>query len=177
MYVFLSRLFLPVAMPALAANGDDLEYQVKAAMIYNFTRFVDWPPAVWKGSHDPMIVGILGSDPLGPTLDDVLQGKSHEGRDIRVRRVHSIEGIEGCHLLFISKSERKHLAEILHAAQSFSVLTVSDIEGFVEAGGMIGFILDSNRIRFEIGAAAANRARLVISSKLLGLAAAGGRNG
>ena len=155
---------------ALAEPGDELEYPVKAAMIYNFTRFVEWPPAAWRTPQEPMVVGVLGSGPAERALAETLRGKSYAGRNIQVTRLHGIENIPGCHVLFVAASEKKHLPEILRLAHGSGILTVSDIPDFVASGGVIGFLVEDQRVRFEIGAAAARQAGLVISSKLLNLA-------
>jgi hypothetical protein len=167
-----------IAVCAMTAAPDDsLEYEVKAAMLYNFTRFVEWPPAAWKDPRAPLVVGVLGSDPFGHVLDQTMQDKTYGGRPIRVRRLHALTEIEGCNLLFITRSERKHLSEILHLAQAGSILTVSDIDDFVQAGGTIGFVLVDSRIRFEINSQSAVKSRLTISSKLLRLATANDHRG
>ena len=156
--------------PTLSKSNEDLEYEVKAAMIYNFTRFIEWPSSTWKREGEPMIVGVIGSSPIESNLTDTMQGKTHSGHEIRVIRIHAIEEIKKCQMVFVAKSEKDRMEAVLSAANDTGALTVSDIEGFVPSGGMIGFIFETKRIRFEISPATANQAGITISSKLLQLA-------
>jgi hypothetical protein len=156
-----------------AAAANDLEAEVKAAMLYNFTRFVEWPASAWKDPRAPMVVGVLGSDPFGQVLEDTLRDKTYGGgRPIVVRRLKSIAEIDGCQVLFVSRSEKKRLAEVLHAPQAAGVLTVSDIEDFTRSGGVIGFQTVDHKVRFGVNLGTASKAGLTISSKLLRLALA-----
>lgn len=162
--------------PALAESSENLDYPVKAAMMYNFTRFIEWPPAAWKSSQDPLVIGVLGVGPASQIIEDTLRGKSYAGREIHVTHLHSISGIPQCQMLFVTTSEKKHLPDILRAAQAVGVLTVSDIAGFVDKGGMIGFFLEDKRLRFEIAPTALGQVGITASSKLLNLAAVKGGN-
>jgi hypothetical protein len=153
-----------------AQPSSSLEYEIKAAMLYNFAKFVEWPPAARTDAQAPIVVGVLGQDPFGAVLDDTMRDKSVYGRSILVRRFRTLADLDPCHVLFISRSERKRVPEILRSLQKSSVLTVSDAERFAGLGGIIGFTLRGNRIRFEINNDAARRAGLKISSKLLRLA-------
>lgn len=157
--------FLPIRVEAQEAN----EYEVKAAFLYNFARFVDWPTKVSSDPNAPMIIGILGRDPFGSEIDRAIEGKSVNGHRLTVKRFSTLEAYQYCHILFVSSSERNNLARILAAVASNSVLTVSETDRFAHVGGIINFITIENRIRFEINQAAAARAGLKISSKLLSL--------
>ena len=160
-------LFL-MAPAAHAAPATGSEYQVKAAFLYNFLKFVEWPG---DGLSNPGIIclGVLGRDPFEGALDQV-QGKSAKGRKVVVVHFRSIDEVKGCDLLFISASEKGRLPQILKQAHNSRMLTVADQDGFCEAGGMINLISIKNRVGFEVNVGAASRAKLRISSQLLKLA-------
>jgi hypothetical protein len=154
--------------PAHASPPATSEYQVKAAFLYNFLKFVDWPS---DGMSTPgtICLGVLGRDPFEGALDEV-QGKSAKGRKVVVVHYRTVEEAKGCDLLFISASEKGRLSQILKQTQNSRLLTVADQEGFCEAGGMINLVSIKNRVGFDVNVAAASRARLKISSQLLKLA-------
>ena len=144
--------------------------QVKAAFLYNFGKFVTWPPAAER-TDQPFVIGILGDDPFGDTLDQMIVDRAIRGRKVAVRRFTAVnEATTHCQLLFISASESSRLPEILSASSRSNVLTVSDLERFAERGGMIGFHVEDKRVRFDINAAAAAASGLAMSSQLLKLA-------
>lgn len=145
------------------------EYQVKAAFLFNFAKFVEWPgEALSPGA--PMAICVLGDDPFGEALDAITKGERVDGRDITIRRLRAATDARTCHVLFVSTSERGGVAAILEQLRGSNVLTVSDIDDFTRAGGMIRFTKLNYRIGFEISPQAADRAKLRISSKLLSLA-------
>ena len=146
------------------------EYQIKAAFLYNFGRFVDWPAAAFTDGKSPFIFGILGDNPFGKTLDQAFTGKILNGHPVVVQVIHSLPEASHCHILFISSSEKEHLAKIIQGLHAACVLTVSESDQFIESGGMINFVTIDNKVRFLINAGAAKAAQLKISSKLLGLA-------
>ncbi len=154
---------------AYAHDDAPSEYQVKAAFIYNFSKFVEWPDHTFVAPADPVVVGVLGHDPFDNALD-LLEGKTVKGRNIVVRRVADIHSIGVCHILFISQSERGHLAEITAAIKDSPILLIGDTEQFLQYGGMINLIADESRVGFEINNGAARRVGLRISSQLLKLA-------
>jgi hypothetical protein len=146
------------------------EYQIKAAYLYNFAKFVEWQSERLKGEDRPIVLGILGRDPFHEALDS-LEGKTVKGRRLVVKRFKSVRELEFCHILFVSSSEKDRLQPILtDAVKSWSVLTVGDVEGFTDAGGVIRLFFRKNNIRFEINIEAARQQGLAISSKLLRLA-------
>jgi hypothetical protein len=147
------------------------EYQVKAAYLLNFARFVEWPAAVLPASA-PLEIGIVGDDPFGVALEEVLRGKSANGHPIHLRHLHWDEVLTSCQIIFISTSEEGHLPQILRFLGQNSVLTVSDIDRFSLRGGVIEFRMVGNRVRFDINREPAFAARLSISSKLLTVARA-----
>ena len=152
------------------------EYQVKAAYLYNFGRFVKWPAGIAAGKGDSFPVCVLGRDPFGPILDSTLAGEALEGKPVAIRRIAREQDAADCRILFVSSTEEHHLKEILAAIDQAGVLTVSDIPGFSRRGGMIQFVMEGDRVRFEINLATAESARLVLSSELLKVAAAVRRN-
>ena len=156
--------------PTLAAVTVAREYQVKAIFLLNFVQFVTWPAAAFPERHTPIIIGILGNDPFGPFLEDAVRGEVIDGRPLAITRFQGVEEAMYSHILFVSKSERGRLSAILAAVQDKSILTVGDTEAFARQGGIINFITVDNKVRYEINLAAAKRAHLDISSKLLRLA-------
>ncbi|MCM0081942.1 YfiR family protein [Geomonas sp. Red32] len=156
-----------LASPSAARSGAG-EYQLKAAFLYNFLKFVD-RPAEAVTSPTTICIGILGRDPFEDALDS-LKGKLAKGRRVVVLRVRSVEEARSCDLLFVSASEKGRLSHLLKQANTLHLLTVADQQGFCEAGGMINLVTVNNRIAFDVNLAAANRARLKISSQLLRLA-------
>jgi len=153
------------------------EYQVKAAYLFNFLKFVEYPGESFADPLAPIVIGVVGEDPFGNALPQVVIGKTVQGRDLVIRVYHAGEDLRGAHILFISASERKRLPMILSGLRGSSVLTVGDTAGFLEAGGMIQFLNENGRVRFAIDVDATLRARLKLSSKLLSLAKVSGGNG
>lgn len=145
------------------------EYQIKAAFLFNFVKFVEWRDDALAPPTEPIEICVLGEDPFGAALDSI-QGKAVKGRNVQVRRLASAEGLRQCHVAFISSSERERLPEVLKSLESANVLTVGDFESFSQSGGVINFVTERNKVRFEINVTAAERAGLRISSKLLNLA-------
>jgi len=152
------------------ARGQEVapsEYQMKAAFLYNFAKFVEWPPAVLP-ENSTLVIGVLGDDPFNGALENTLRGKSVAGHPLTSRRVKSLSEAKTCHILFINGLEKKRWAEISGALAGSSVLTVSENwDNFTDAGGMIYFFMDERRVCFDINAEAARRASLNISSKLM----------
>jgi hypothetical protein len=143
------------------------EYQMKAAFLYNFAKFVEWPPAVLP-ENSTLVIGVLGDDPFDATLENTIRNKNVAGHPITCRRIKSPNDVKGCHILFISSSEKKRWPEISGALAGSSVLTVGENwDNFTDTGGMIYFFMDDRRVCFDINAEAARRASLSISSKLM----------
>ena len=146
------------------------EYQVKAVFLFNFGQFVEWPAVAAPDPQMPVIIGILGEDPLGAFLDETVRGERLGLRPFQIRRYRELTGIEACNILFISRSENERVPQILAALRQGPILTVSDGDDFAKRGGMIQFVNDKNRIRLRINLEAAQAANIVISSKLLRVA-------
>ena len=164
--IALTVLFLPAGR---AGAQEANEYEVKAAYLYNFARFVEWPDNVSLDPNGPLVIAILGRDPFGGEIDRFIQGKTVNGRRLVIKRFSSLEAYEQCHILFVSSSEKRNLPRILAAVRNSGVLTVSETDRFAQIGGIINFITIENSIRFEINQAAAERVGLKISYKLLSL--------
>jgi hypothetical protein len=153
------------------ATPKPTEYEVEAAYLSNFGRFVEWPRTAVP-ANEPFLVCVLGPDPFGPILDGALKGEGINGAQMAARRVTGPEEAATCRVLFVSASKDAQLKDILAALGTSSILTVSDMAGFTRRGGMIQFVLEGDRVRFEINIAAAKRAGLNLSSQLLKLAVA-----
>ena len=170
-----------VAPSIHAKSSSASEYQLKAVFLYNFAKFVEWPSESFADARAPIILGILGKDPFGTTIDQIIKSKTVKDRKLTIKRFEKIKDLRAsfagkrekgaaCHILFISSSEEEYLAKILEILKASSVLTVGEMEKFTQRGGMIIFTVKENKIRFEINLDAAKRAELKISSKLLKLA-------
>jgi hypothetical protein len=153
-----------------AQSREASEYEIKAAFLYNFAKFVEWPPEASPGANDPLAICIVGEDPFGDILDELIKGKTISGRALVVRRLKPAGDLKGCQVAFISSSEREHLRSVLESLKGGGVLTVGDTEGFAAIGGVINFTMQDNKVHFDVNVDAAERARLKISSKLLSVA-------
>jgi hypothetical protein len=170
-FIFALILALPLAGHGQAADSQPTEYQLKAAYLYHFAQFVDWPPAAFPQPNSPLIIGVLGENPFGKDLPHTVEGKVLSNHPLIVQEYHSLaEMTNNCHILFVSSSEKKRLPEIFAALKGTSVLTVSEVDHFTENGGMINFVLESDRIRFQINETTVEKAGLKMSFKLLSLA-------
>ncbi|OLC94228.1 MAG: hypothetical protein AUH86_15000 [Acidobacteria bacterium 13_1_40CM_4_58_4] len=146
------------------------EYTVKAAFLFHFAQFVDWPDGTFREADSPLVYCTIGADPFHGALEASLIGKKMGGHGYQVRHARQISEIQGCHVLFIGEGEKKLLPTVLANLRGSPVLTVGESERFVNDGGMIGFSLEENKIRFEINLESAEKAKLKIGAKLLALA-------
>jgi len=169
-------IFLFFSAPGFAQDTLS-EYQVKAAYLFNFLKFAKYPNESFADPLAPIVIGVVGEDPFGSTLPHIVIGKTVQGRDLVIRMYRTGEDLRGAHILFISASEKKRLPMILSSLRGLSVLTVSDTDGFLDAGGMIQFLIENGHVRFAINVDATSRAKLKLSSKLLSLARVAGGNG
>ena len=177
---WLSILCLLALLPLTArAESASREYQVKAAFLFNFAQFVEWPAEAFADAAAPIRIGVLGDDPFGQTLEDMVRGETVRERSIEVQRGRRVDELGGCHLLFISRSERARVAGILGSIALNPVLTVSELDDFAAQGGGIRLYLVGTKVRFEINPDLVQRQRLKVSSQLLSLGtiAAPGRQG
>ena len=161
--------FSPVAM-ALPPDPQPLrEYRIKAAFLYNFAKFVEWPPEAFEDNDSVLILGVFGDDPFGAALQS-LRGKTVRGRSLTIKRFDSLLDLDQCHILFITSSAQQQQQKALESLEGSNVLTVGEIQRFAEMGGIINFVVRNNKLRFEINLDAGKRAGLMISSQLLKLA-------
>jgi len=158
-------LALPHAVGSQTANT----LEVKAAFLYNFAKFVEWPSDATSGM--PTInVGVVGNDAVGEALRAMVRDKNIGGKGLSVRKPANLDDLAGLHLLFVGGAEKHRVADILRRLDGATVLTVSDIDRFCQMGGTIELVVENNHVRFDVRLDAAQRARLKVSSKLLGLA-------
>ena len=146
------------------------ESRLKAAFLWNFAKFVDWPTNAFASDTSPFVIGVLGESPLGADLEQTVKGKLINDHPIIVKTVQAATDAKECHILFISNSEKSRLANIFKDLGNAPVLTVGEYDQFTQLGGMINFVRQGNKIRFQINDEAAKAADLKISSKLLSLA-------
>jgi hypothetical protein len=165
----LAALALAVLAAPLGAAPEPraAEYEVKAAYLYNFAKFVEWPAA---SGRDTFVLGILGRDPFGPLLDAVMAGKNVSGRRLTIRRFASVEEVEGVDMLFIASSESARVGEVLKRVEGVPTLTVGETDGFVGRGGMLGFRVMDEVVRFDVDLDQSSRAGLKVSSQLVRVA-------
>lgn len=158
---------LALACGLTGAAAPVSEYQLKAVFLFNFAHFVEWPPAAEPRDNQPFVIGVVGKDPFGPALDDVVRGETVEHHPLAIERYPNAAQIGACQILFIPASELAHLDQVLAAVRGRSVLTVTDAEGPAPRGVIIGLVKRDNRIRLRIDLEAARAGNLIISSKLL----------
>jgi len=162
---------LPVPL-ACAQNPKPTDYQVKAAYLYNFGRFVEWPATLTAAKSGEFSICVLGEDPFGAALDATLAGEMIGNQKVVARRISSPHESVDCQILFISASEANRLNKIMDSLDKTAVLTVSDIPKFSQHRGMIQLVLEGSRIRFEVNLTATQHAGLTLSSELLKVATA-----
>jgi hypothetical protein len=170
------RLLLLAFFAALASPGNlraggamQREYEIKAAYLYNFINYIDWPENTFPGPGGTITIGVVGQNPLGTALE-VLNGKQVKGRTVVLKPILDAKDLDQCQIVFINSSEKARLPELLQKLKDSRALTVSEIDGFAQQGGIINFISEHNKVRFEINPDAARRLGLNISSELLKLA-------
>lgn len=146
------------------------EYEVKAAFIYNFARYVEWPFSVFDAPLDPIRLCIFGKDPFGEIMDRTLRGKTVAQHPFVVLRIKEIEKTRGCHIVFLSHMESEQLGAVLEAVRDRPVMTIVDVEGAVQRGAILNFALREGRVRFAVNTDSAQRSGLSLSSQLVKLA-------
>ena len=166
---FISALLI---LPQCARSQADAlnEYQVKAAFLFNFAKFIEWPQGTYSSAQAPFTICIFGKDPFGKMLDEALAGKSMNNHPVTILRLSDDIELRHCQMVFVSSSENRRYAEILEKVRGTSALLVGETDGFAAAGGMIEFLLEDNHVRFAINPDATRRAGLKCSSSLLALA-------
>jgi hypothetical protein len=153
-----------------AEPDPSLEHRVKAAFLYNFAKFVDWPTNAFTSADAPFAIAVFGDESLAQVLEQTVKGKSIGNRTIQTRRITDTTRIRPCQILFVARSKAQQSAQVLAALGSANVLLVGESPGFLTAGGAISFTNHEGQVRFEVDTAASERAGLKISSKLLRLA-------
>jgi hypothetical protein len=170
---FLNLLLTCLALAGgngVAQESSPTEYQIKAAFIFNFAKFVVWPPTAFAEVTSPIIIGILGDNPFHDDLARTVRNKTIDDHPLVIKELRAPSDATNCHILFISSSEKNRLPEILKSLRDASVLTVGEMDGFTENGGMINLVIKDQKIRFQINNGEAAKAGLKISSKLMSLA-------
>jgi len=143
------------------------EYDVKAVFLYNFINFVDWPDSSFANNNDPFIIGICGDDSFDGSLSDIVKGEKVNGtRSIIVKQAKTTSELQDCHMIFCTSSEEKEIDRLLGLTDNKSILTIGESDNFTGEGGMIGFINNDGRVRFELNIKAINKADLRVDSRL-----------
>ncbi|MGH8726216.1 MAG: YfiR family protein [Burkholderiales bacterium] len=166
-------LALAALMPLAAVAQPDrqaAEVRIKAAFLYRFTGFVEWPPKAFARSDSPFVVGVLGAEALAAELEQVVSGREVQGRAVVVRRLRRGEPLAGLHMLFVGYAESGRLAEVLGAARGHAVLTVTESEDALAHGSIINFVAVGDKVRFDVALSPAERGNLKISARLLSVA-------
>lgn len=167
--VFCSLIFA-LGARVFAQDSSPTEYQIKAAFLYHFAQFVEWPTQAFAGPQSPIVIGVLGKNVFGDDLERTIHNKTVNHHPFQCEEIHSVREATHCQILFISASEKSRLPRILKDLRGTSILTVSETDQFIQAGGMINFVIEDDEVHFQINDAAAKQAGLKISSKLLSLA-------
>lgn len=166
---FIVTLAVPSA--ANAQGGTDTDRALKAETLFRFLSFVEWPPDVLAPfGQDSLVIGVLGDDPFGNVLSEVVAGRTVGPKAISVRQTSDLEELGFCQVVFISETESDRLTDVLSVLRSITVLTVGDIDGFVDAGGMVGLGVQGNAVRFAINIDAIENSELIVSSRILRMA-------
>jgi hypothetical protein len=166
-WVICLTLLFSFAQGAAAPTTPSAEYQLKAVFLFNFAQFVEWPARAFSEPTAPLIIAVLGDNPFGTYLDDLLKDEKIGGRPLLVRHYKRVEELATCHMVFICRSEARELDKIIAHLKSGSILTVSDADTFTRQGGMVRFATENGKIRLRINVEAAKASDLIISSKIL----------
>lgn len=169
-WVLLPVLALSSSLSSGAEGAATREYQLKAAFLYNFAKFIQWPAHRFGAANSPIVLGVFGKNPFGAELANVVEDRTINGREMVVRSVQSVAALGAVHVLFVSETDDSRLGELDVALRGVSVLTVGESEAFVRHGGIIRFVLEGDKLRFQINMEGADRAGLKISSQLQKLA-------
>jgi hypothetical protein len=169
--VGLALALFVAAGPMAPARGQirAAEYEIKAAAVFQLARFTEWPTSSLGPADTPIVLGVLGDDPFGPLLEQLVLGRKVGGRPVVIRRLQRPAESAGCHLLFVAASEKPHMSRILEAVSGTGVLTIGETDQFAEHGGVIGLVMGKS-INLVVNTDAASRAHLKISSRVLTMA-------
>lgn len=161
--------FLGNSCNAATAEPSADEYKVKGAFLLNFAKFIEWPAATFRASTDPISICIFGKSPFGAEFERAAKSLDIGGHKIAIQDDVAFTALSACQIVFVSSAERKRIRPLFERLKGMNVLTVGEIDGFLNSGGVINFGLDGGKIRIEINAEAAEQANLRISAKLLSL--------
>jgi uncharacterized protein DUF4154 len=181
-FIFACWLLLNSSPQARSQNEESVEYPVKLAFLFNFTKFVEWPADSFRGASAPMSICIVGDDPFSADLEGELRTRSVGGHPVAVKRLKPTDTLSMCQMVFVPVTAKDQSARIVKGLKGASTLTVGEAEGFAVLGGIINLTVEGNKLHFEVNLSAAERAKLKISSKLLSMAkiikeqASGGRS-
>jgi hypothetical protein len=163
-----------VASGSAGARADDettsLEYPVKASLLLNFAKFAEWPSGSQQAAAARVAICVLGNDPFGDVLESTMAGRTVGGHPVEVRRYRTLDGIDSCHVLYISGSESRRLPDVLATVGGAPVLTVGEFNDFDARGGIIRLVVQNNRAGFVVNLSATERSHLRLSSRLLAVA-------
>jgi len=166
----LMSLWLLSASASGAEATENLEQRVKAAFLYQFAAYVEWPPYSFVQADSPVTIAVMGAEPLAAELSQVVAGRTVGGRALAVKRVRPGESLAGVHILFVGKAENSQLSQLAQGAKPRPILTVTESDGALAQGSMINFVLVDRRVRFEIALDSAEKSGLKLSSRLLAVA-------
>jgi hypothetical protein len=161
---------VPALLPAQAQRGEATEASVKAAFLYKFAGYIEWPPSAFASADEPFVIGVLGADDVAAELGRIIPGRTIANHPATVKRLKEGETHKGLHILFVGKSESARLPAIARAAQREGVLAVSEAERGLEAGSAINFVVSDDRVGFEVSLDAAEKSGHRISSRMLAVA-------
>lgn len=150
-----------------AAQSDPSEYEVKAGLMLVFLEYIEWPEGAFANEDSPIVVGILGDDPFGSVLERTFADQQVNGRTVQLRRSRHAEDFKRAHLVFVSRSERNRVAEVLAILDEGHAATLSEIRGFCRRGGLLNFYIEDKKVRFEANPSAAQRRSIGIGAQLL----------
>jgi hypothetical protein len=168
--IMLLWVFSNVPSSAVVLDGEDVEYPAKLAFLFNFAKFIEWPPGSYRSPSAPLIICIAGHDPFSPGTENELRTRTVLSHPIEIRTLRATDTLSVCSMVFIPVTEKDQADKILERLRGSSTLTVGEIEGFAARGGIINLTVEGRRLHFEINQLAAERAGLKISSKLFSLA-------
>jgi hypothetical protein len=170
LFIFACGFFLAGSAKSLPETDGSVEYPVKLAFLYNFTKFVEWPPQSYRDAGAPLVICVVGNDPFSPDLERQLRARTVEGHEVEVRPLGTTDMLDVCHMVFIPMTANEQAARIVKGLDGKSTLTVGEAAGFTASGGIINLMVEGNTIHIEVNLTAADHAGLKISSKLLSIA-------
>lgn len=162
--------FLLNPLNAVSVNEESLEYPLKLAFLYNFTKFVEWPSDSFRDSGTSLAICVIGNDPFSPDLEAELRTRTVGSHPVEIKALRSNDALSVCHIVFVPVTEKSQAARIVSGLKGSNTLTVGEIEGFAVEGGIINLTVEENKLHFEVNPLAAERAGLKISSRLLSMA-------